>query len=94
MALWNTVVAALLAVLAMFWPDLPREEIRITVLWIAGILGGMSSGSYVLARTLLKRELARAQKEGSDPLADLVGVFKEGFPQLKTDPVASSKPSP
>jgi len=58
-AIWNTVIASVLAVFAIFWPDLPREEIRTVLLWVAAILGAFSSGSYSIARTQLKTALSK-----------------------------------
>lgn len=62
LTLLNTVVAAVLALLAMFWPDLPREEIREVVLWAAGIVGTGSVAAYSASRAHVKSELAKLER--------------------------------
>lgn len=63
LAILNTVIASVLAVLAMFLPDLPREELREVLLWVAGLILAGSSGTYSLARARVKAELAKGFQE-------------------------------
>ena len=61
LALLNTLVAAVLAVLAIWLPDMPREALREVLLWIGGIIAAAASGTYSLSRALVKRELAKLE---------------------------------
>jgi hypothetical protein len=63
LTLASTLIAAALAVLAIWFPDLPREELREVLLWIAGLLSAGTTAAYSMARAQVKKEIARATRE-------------------------------
>lgn len=62
MTLLSTVIAAVLALLAIWFPDLPREELREVLLWIAGLLGTVSTAAYTASRAAIKREIEKTDR--------------------------------
>ena len=62
MTLASTLIAAVLALLAIWFPDLPREELREVLLWIAGLLGTISTAAYTASRAAIKREMEKTDR--------------------------------
>jgi hypothetical protein len=86
----NTLVAALMALAAMFWPDLPQEELREVLLYVAGIMFAGSSAAYSYSRAKVKTELARViqdmamEKLWSElPASELPAEVKPRTPKKK-----------